>query len=407
MGELMRIMIASSTYAPAKNGQAVFTTNLAEALARRGHKVMVVVDSDHKQESHGLRNGVEVVELRSISLNIFHSAVHFSPFPGSEVRRLFKTFQPEIVHIQDHFPICRAAVHEAHKHGVKIVGSNHFIPENVAPYIPVLSKIEPVFNRVLWKWMLDVYKHVDVISAQSKAASSLIQQQGLKKPVVPISCGLDLQLFRPDPKVDQRMYRERYGIDLQKKAFLFLGRLDGEKRIDLLLRAIQQLSRDDIQMVIAGQGRAEKSLHSIAADIQGMHKVLFTGFIPAEDIPGVMNSVDVFVMPSEAELLSISTLEAMACGLPVLLADALALPELVRMGENGYLFKPGDVEDLLRYINLLADQPEQWKGMGLVSREIALSHSLDLTVQKFESLYSQLIAQGSMDRVKVGLRTHA
>jgi 1,2-diacylglycerol 3-alpha-glucosyltransferase len=400
-------MIASSTYAPAKNGQAVFTTNLAEGLARRGHKVMVVVDSYHNQESLSLNNSVEVAELRSISVNIFHSAVHFSAFPGAEVRRLIKTFQPEIVHIQDHFPVCRAAIHAARKHGVKIVGSNHFIPENAAPYIPLLSKVKPVFNWVLWKWMLDAYKHVDVISAQSKAAASLIQEQGLKKPILPISCGLDLQFFHPDPDVNRSEFRQRYGIDLQKKAFLFLGRIDGEKRIDLLLRSMQQLSRADIQMVIAGKGRAEASLHRLAAGLQSVHKVLFTGFVPAEDIPGLMNCVDVFVMPSEAELLSISTLEAMACGLPVLLADALALPELVRIGENGYIFKPGDVEDLVYLLNLLADHPQQWKAMGLASRELALSHSLDLTLQKFETLYSQLIAQGSMYRVKVGVRTQA
>jgi glycosyltransferase involved in cell wall biosynthesis len=385
-------MIASSTYAPAKNGQAVFTTNLAEGLARRGHEVMVIVDSHHKQESHTLCNGVEVVELGSISLNIFHSAVHFSPFPGSEIHRLFKTFTPEIVHIQDHYPSCRAAIHQARKHGVKIVGSNHFIPENLAPYVPVLSKIKPVFNWVLWKWMLDAYRHVDVICAQSKAATSLIQQQGLQKPILPISCGLDLQLYHPDPNVDRTKYRERYGIDLQKKTFLFLGRLDGEKRIDLLLRAMEQITRDDIEMVVAGRGRSEVSLRRMAADMQKKNTVQFTGFIPAEDIPGLMNSVDVFVMPSETELLSISTLEAMACGLPLILADALALPELVKSGENGYLFKPGDVADLVRNINMMVDHSEQWKAMGLASREIALPHSLDLTLQKFESLYSQLIS---------------
>ena len=218
----MRIMIASSTYAPAKNGQAVFTTNLAEGLARRGHQVMVVVDSYHKQESHTLVNGVEVVELASISLDIFHSAVHFSPFPGSEVRRLIKSFNPEIVHIQDHFPICRAAVHEARKQGIKIVGSNHFVPDNVAPYVPLLSKVKPVFNWVLWKWMLDVYKHVDVISAQSKAAARLIEQQGFRKPILPISCGLDLQKYYPNPNVDRTNYRERYGIDIHKKAFFLM-----------------------------------------------------------------------------------------------------------------------------------------------------------------------------------------
>lgn len=120
-------------------------------------------------------------------------------------------------------------------------------------------------------------------------------------------------------------------------------------------------------------------------------RVRFTGFIPNADVPGLMNSVDVFVMPSEAELLSISTLEAMACGRPVLLANALALPELVRDGENGYLFKPGDANDLSRLMALFADQPERWSEMGAVSRQIAQAHSLDETIHKFQSLYQKLI----------------
>jgi glycosyltransferase involved in cell wall biosynthesis len=179
-----------------------------------------------------LVNGVQVVELRSISLNAIHAGVYFSPFPGVEVKRILETFQPDIVHIQDHYPICRAVVNEARKHRIKIVGTNHFIPENLAPYFPGLSKIKPVFNWILWHWMLDVYKHVDVISAQSNAAVSMIKQQGLNLPILPISCGIDLYLFHPDPKVDRQMVRKRFGIDLHKKIFLFLGRIDGEKRID-------------------------------------------------------------------------------------------------------------------------------------------------------------------------------
>jgi glycosyltransferase involved in cell wall biosynthesis len=400
-------MIASSTYAPAMNGQAVFTTNLAEGLVYRGHKVLVILDSHQGNASHTFINGVEIHELHSISLSTFHAGVYFSPFPGSEIRHVLETLQPEIIHIQDHYPVCRSVVHHAVKRGIRIIGSNHFIPENLAPYIPGLSKIKPVFNWILWHWMLDVYKHVDVISAQSNAAVKLIQRQGLHMPILPISCGIDLHHFHIDPKVDRQMYRERFGIDPYKIIFLFLGRIDGEKRIDLLIRAMQQLPRDDVQLVIAGHGRVEKSLHRMAADMLIEQKVSFAGFIPAEDVPGLMNSVDVFVIPSEAELLSISTLEAMACGRPVLLTNALALPELVRHDENGYLFKPGDVKDLVCLMNVLADQPERWESMGKVSREITLSHNLDDTIQKFELVYAQLAAQGLVSEEKLGVRPPA
>ncbi len=403
----MRILIASSAYAPAMNGQAVFTANLAQGLAKRGHQVWVMIDSLRGPGSIQEINGVQVEELPSIAFNYFHAGVHFTPYPGPAVKRRIKTFQPEIVHIQDHYPVCTVAIHHARKLGIKTVGSNHFIPENLAPYVPLYPLIKPVINWAFWQWMLSVYRHADAVSAQSVAAARLIRQQGLKMPVLPISCGIDLEFLRPDPAFDRHMVRQRYGIDQERKIFLFLGRIDGEKRIELLVRAMQRLSRDDIQMVIAGKGRVEKSLNAMASDVIASGKVRFTGFIPPEDVPGLMNSIDVFVMPSDAELLSISTLEAMACARPVLLANALALPELLHEGENGYLFKSGDVADLVQHINLLADHPERWPSMGSVSREIAFAHSLDETVQKFELLYSQLITQGVVSEVKLGVRTPA
>jgi len=400
----MRIMIASSTYYPAMNGQAVFTTNLAEGLVKQGHTVMVVLDSRHAKAARTILNGVFVEELRSVSLNIFQAGVYFSPFPGREIGRLIDNFQPDIIHIQDHYPSCRAAVMAARKRGIKIVGSNHFVPENLAPYVPLLFLIKPVIFWFFWQWMLDVYKHATVITAQSKAAADIIKRTGLQKPVLPISCGIDLDRFHPNIQADRTLFRQRYGLDLNKKIFLFLGRIDGEKRVDLLVQAMKQLGRDDIQLAIAGRGRAESVIRRMVVNMDLAELVKFTGFIPFEDVPDLLNSIDVFVMPSEAELLSISTLEAMACGRPVLLANALALPELVRDGINGYLFKSGQVDDLVRLITLMADHPERWGEMGVVSREIASQHSLDDTIHKFESLYAGLISEVPVTEVKPRLK---
>ncbi len=401
----MRILIASSTYKPSMNGQAVFTTNLAEGLVQRGHEVMVLLDSHHVHASTTWVNGVRLEELKSISLTALHAGVYFSPFPRTAVRRLFDEFQPEIVHIQDHYPTCQVVVSQALKNNIKIVGSNHYIPDNVSPYIPAYATIRPLANRLLWRWMMNVYEHADVITAQSRAAGELIRQQGYELPVLPISCGIDLDIYHPDPLVDRQMYRKKYGIDPEKKIFLFLGRIDGEKRIDLLLHAIPLLKHKGVQVVIAGHGSIEKQLMQLATSIGLDGEVRFPGFIPAADVPGLMNSVDVFVMPSEAELLSISTLEAMACNRPVLLANALALPELVREGENGYLFRPGDKEDLAQHMDILLNEEERWTAMGHVSRQIAHAHSLEDTLDAFERLYEQLANQEPVTEVELELNT--
>ena len=388
----MRIFITGTTYYPALNGQAIFTVNLAEGLAQRGHQVYVAVPSEKVQAYHTERNGVQVEAVKSVSMKLWHQDAFFSPLPGKAVRNIFDTFRPEIVHIQDHYPLSRFIVGTARRRKIKLVATNHFMPENLASYVAWLAGIKPLYNWIGWSWMMEVYNQVDIATAQSKNAAELIRKHGLRVPVYPVSCGIDLRRFHPDPSIDRRACRERYGLDPDKKVFLFVGRVDGEKKLDVLLRAMSHIQSADVQLAIAGRGAALEGLQALAAELQLGERVRFTGFIPNEDLHVLLNSADIFVMPSEAELLSLATLEAMACGRPVLLANAVALPELVIEGVNGYLFRPGDPLDAAKYIDLLAGQPECWPKMGQASIAKAQFHGLDNAMRQYETLYESLLA---------------
>ncbi len=397
----MRILIASTTYYPALNGQAIFTTNLARELAKRGHEVQVLFPFDQTQQVR--QDGVHLRAVRSFSLTAVHGDSYVPWFPARTVREVFNKFDPEIVHIQDHYPLSRAVVLEAGKRGIKRLGTNHFMPENLAPYVPVISRIKPVYNWILWHWMLETYNRLNVATAQSRVAAELIRAQGLRIPVLSASCGIDLRRFHPDPQTDRQACRRRYGLDPDRILFLFVGRVDREKRVDVLLHAMQKLQRRDIQLVIAGKGTTSNELQALAKELGVEDRVRFTGFIPHEDLHVLLNSVDIFTMPSEAELLSIASLEAMACGRPVLLADAVALPDLVTPGVNGYLFKAGDASEAARYMNLLADQRQRWDEMGRASLEKARFHSLDNTVQRYEILYRALLADTPLAELQARL----
>jgi glycosyltransferase involved in cell wall biosynthesis len=383
----MRILIAGTTYFPALNGQAIFTTNLAEGLAGRGHAVVAIFPSTEGRAYSRRRNGVRLEGMRSIRLTLLHPDSFVPAYSRQALRHIIDDVQPEIVHIQDHYPLSRSIALEALRRGIKLVATNHFMPENLAPYLPGLSTIKPVYQRIMWSWMLEVYNRVEVVTAQSRVAAELVRAQGLRPPIFPVSCGIDLKRFYPNSSMDRLACRARYGLDPQRTIFLFVGRVDKEKRVDVLLRAIHLLQRDDIQLVVAGRGAALGEFQALAKSLKLGERVRFTGFIPNEDLPMLLNSIDIFTMPSEAELLSIASLEAMACARPVLLADAVALPELVTQGVNGYLFKPGDAQDAARYMRLLADQRDRWEQMGKASLERARAHSLELTIQRFESLY--------------------
>jgi glycosyltransferase involved in cell wall biosynthesis len=120
-------------------------------------------------------------------------------------------------------------------------------------------------------------------------------------------------------------------------------------------------------------------------------RVVFIGFVNPEDLPPLYNSADIFVMPSPEELQSIATLEAMACGKPVLAADARALPELVSSGVNGYLFRACDAEDEARRMDQLLNECANWARMGRASFERAQTHSLQNTIIHFEEHYGNIM----------------
>jgi 1,2-diacylglycerol 3-alpha-glucosyltransferase len=388
----MRILIAGTTYYPAVNGQAIFTINLAEGLARHGHEVLMITHSMREKPYKIIRNGVKIFGVSSISLTRWNPGAYLSLFPGEPVRRVFCSFKPDVVHIQDHYPISWSIANLGRKYAVPVAGTNHFMPENLAPYLHGVSWFKPGFNWVLWKWMLTLYNQLSVATAPSRTAAEILRRNGLHPPVYPISCGVDQQRFRPMPDIDRQAMRRRYGLDPNRSVLLFVGRVDGEKRIDLLLHAMGLIDREDIQLAIAGRGAAAGALKKLAQDLNLGERVRFTGYVPDVDLPGLLNSVDVFAMPSEAELLSIASLEALSCGKPILAANSQALPELVDHGSNGYLFNPGDARDAARVIQLIVSQKDRWPEMQAASLDKVRTHSLDYTLHRYEQVYELMLS---------------
>ncbi len=385
----MRILIAGCTYFPALNGQAVFMVHLAEGLAARGHEVTVLYPESRAASSR--RNGVQLEAVRSLELRRVRADAYFPYLFGQRVSDVFDRVRPEVVHINDHYPVSIAALSAARQRGISVIGTTHFVPANVEPYIPASRYLRPILDRILWYWMFRVYRHLDYVTAGSRAAVTMLEARRLRVPMRAISCGTDLKRFHPDPTIDRRAVRRAYNLDPDSKLFIYVGRNDREKRIDVLLRAVQALARADIQLAIAGEGAAHQSLQVLARHLHLGDRVQFLGRVPNEDLNALLNGSDAFALASEAELLSIASLEAMASGRPLVLANAGALPELVAPGVNGFLFKPGDPSDAARYMAQLADDPTLRERMGHASLERVQPHSLELTVQSYATLYGEVL----------------
>ncbi len=387
----MRILIATNTYAPAANGQATFTHNLANRLTQQGHRVAVVFPSQTCVENESLEGGVLAFGVKSVPLDFWHPDAFTTLWIDPAIERLFQRFRPQVVHIHDHYPLAWGVVQIARHRRLPMVGTNHFIPDNVTHYLPYANRLQPMFDWILWHWLLQVYNALNCVTVQSKTAAQALRSAGLHVPLIPVSCGIETGRFHLDTSVDQSACRRRFGLDPNKVTFLFVGRLDAEKRIDVLIRALAHMDRPDTAIAIAGRGTELANLQALTRHLNLEKQVHFLGYVTDDDLPQLLNSVDLFAMPSDAELLSIATLEAMACGRPVLAARARALPELVEEGVNGRLFRPRDVADAARAMTALVDDMAGWSQMGAISVVRSTSHAWSTVLKRYEWIYQSLL----------------
>jgi 1,2-diacylglycerol 3-alpha-glucosyltransferase len=386
----LRALIVSQTYKPAANGQAVFTTTLAEGLASAGHNVMAVVPSNDLRSHREDRNGVRIEYLPAVPVDKRVKVAYYAIMPGPKLAAIMDAFQPDVVHIQDHYPLCRTAHRLARRRSLPVVGTNHFMPANVIRFVTPFQTGRGLLTRFLWWTMLSLYRQLDAVTAPSRTAVRLLEQQHLDVPMFPISCGVDRARFAGRPDLDRDAVRRQYGISPSAAAFIFVGRLDEEKHIEVAIRALA-LTAPPSELVIVGQGHFEPRLRALVNSLGLEDRVVFTGYVANEALPGLLQASDVFMMPSEAELLSIATLEAMAAGRPILAAQAGALPELVEPGVNGYMFRAGRPEHAAARMTQLMHESHLWAEMGQASLARVAPHQVEATIQRYVRVYRRVL----------------
>lgn len=391
----MKILLGTDNFHPTVGGVANFTDALAKGLAKNGHHVTIIAPARKFKDTVSKHNGITIHGIRSVKIPkiIYPSGMRISLTINSlKVKKIIEEIKPDVIHIQDHFMIGDCAAKMGRKLRIPTVGTNHFMPENfIHHFYPAnFDFVEKPLSSLVWKHLINVYKQLDVITAQSKTAANLIKNLGLKNPIIPISCGVDLDRFNPNN--DGGHLKRRYKITDKKRVILFVGRLDKEKRVEVVIEAFAEvLSAHDAQLVIAGRGREKARLVKLTKQLGIDQTVIFTGLVPDKDLPTLYRMADIFAIASIAELQSIATMEAMASGLPVVAAKVMALPELVYDGKNGYLFDEGDSNIMAEGIIKILKDPALRKRLSENSLKIISKHNIANTIKSYQKLYQQLV----------------
>jgi 1,2-diacylglycerol 3-alpha-glucosyltransferase len=379
----LTILIAADTYPPHVNGAAQFGYRLAKGMTARGHDVHVLACRPDKGKSFTeFRAEGTVHRIRSHSVPTHeYFRITFPWEIKKEISLLFDRVKPDVVHIQSHYMIGEHVLYEAERRGVRIVATNHFMPENLNPFLPFPQWFKDIVGRISWKDMGKVMGKADVVTTPTPLAAKAMHQHAFLRKVLPLSNG-----------IDSAAYELRDGEVISRHphpTVLFAGRLAEEKHVNILIDAVAKTPAElNVHLEIVGGGEVRAALESQVARLGLESRVKFLGLASDAELREAYIKADLFCMPGTAELQSLVTLEAMSASTPVLLADAMALPHLVRDGENGYLFTPNDSDDLAAKITRVLQLPaEELATMGKASRCMVEPHSIQGTLQTFEDLY--------------------
>ena len=379
----LTILIGADTFSPHVNGAARFAERLAAGLVARGHEVHVEAPSANHSSGGTFIERVEGQPMTVHRIPAYRWAPHdwltFAlPWRSKHyARRVLDAVNPDVVHIQSHIVIGRGLAREARKRGIPIVATNHVMAENILDFTTLPPVLDKVFVKLAWADAKRTFDLTRAVTTPTRKAADFLESTIEIDGVIPISCGIDKANYDPDftPRDANRI--------------LSVGRLTNEKQIDVTLKAIAKLDPAlNVHFDVVGSGDQRHRLEQLAKDLGLASRVTFHGHTSDADLRALYSKASVFAIASIAELQSIATMEAMASALPVVAANAVALPHLVHDGENGYLFEPGNVDDLAaRLTDVLTAAPEERVRMQQASLDGVAIHDITRTLDTFEALY--------------------
>lgn len=378
----MRILIGADTFAPDVNGAASFTSRLAAGLVERGHEVHIEAPAFSRKHGRFVEQheGADLVVHRVYSWRWFpHDWLRFVlPWRSqAHAARILDEVKPDVVHIQSHIVIGRGLARQATMRGIRVIATNHFMPENLIQHTLLPKFLRKTAIRIAWNDAAKTYHLCEAITTPTRKGAEFLEAATDLRGVHAISCGINSSEYTPDFS------------DKKPNRILFVGRVTGEKHLDVLIKAVAKLDPAlEATLDIVGGGDLLNHLKKLANEVGIGDRTTFTGYVSDEELKAAYTNSTVFAIPSIAELQSIATMEAMSSGLPIVAANAMALPHLVHDGDNGYLFEPENVDDLAEKLTTVLTLPQdELTRMKKNSLRFIAPHDIQRTLTTFERLY--------------------
>jgi phosphatidylinositol alpha 1,6-mannosyltransferase len=380
----LRIALFSGNYNYVRDGANQALNRLVGYALRQGAQVRVYSPTVEKPAFEPTGDLISVPSVAIPNRPEYRIPLFLSP----AVRRDLKQFAPNLVHISSPDVVAHRAVSWARNRKLPVVASVHTRFETYFRYYN-LAFVEPLIEAMLRR----LYRRCDAIVAPSESMAQVLREQRMNYDVGIWSRGVDRDIFNPG--VRSNAWRQSFGIADDVPVIGFLGRLVMEKGLDVFSETMDQLRKRQIQhkVLVVGEGPAKDWFSARLPD------AIFAGFQKGPDLGRAVASMDMLFNPSITETFGNVTLEAMACGVPVVAARATGSESLVRDGITGRLVTPGAISDFADALAAYCTDTDLRHTTGAAADQASLAFSWDTINQALIDTYVRVLetrtAQGA------------
>jgi phosphatidylinositol alpha 1,6-mannosyltransferase len=374
----LRVALFSGNYNYVRDGANQALNRLVGYLLRQGVKVRVyspIVD-EPAFPAVGDLVGIPAIPIPGRAEYRLPIAI------PAKVRRDLADFDPNVVHVSSPDIVGHRAVTWARKRKIAAVASVHTRFETYLAFYH-LEWLEPDVRAILRRF----YHRCEVVMAPAESTAAILRAQRMNRDIAIWTRGIDRKQFNPQRR--DMDWRRRQGIGDDELVIAFLGRVVMEKGLDVFADAIHAFAERGFRhrVMVIGEGPARPWFEQQVPD------AVFTGQLTGNDLARALASADVLFNPSITEAFGNVTLEAMACALPVLAAEASGTTSIVRHGVTGTIVEADDVDQFAEALATYAADPDLRRRHGEGGLEVARTMDWDTINSAVLRIYMHAIVK--------------
>ncbi|WP_234572794.1 glycosyltransferase family 4 protein [Rhodohalobacter sp. 614A] len=372
----MRVAIFTGNYNHIRDGVSLTLNRLVDYLQQNGVEVLIFGPTIPKPAFNHIGTLIAVPSVKMPGRPEYRFT---TGFPQKAQKKL-EAFNPDLVHLATPDILGIKALRWAEKKEVPVVSSYHTHFSSYLKYYK-LSVLEPT----LWKFLAWFYGKCREVYVPSKSMAEILVEKDITAELKLWERGINSELFNPQKRDMQ--WRREHGFDDGDIIVTFVSRLVWEKNLRLFADVVNRLKKKykKVKAMVVGDGPAQDGMMEL------LPKALFTGFLKGEDLAKAYASSDIFFFPSDTETFGNVTLEAMASGLPAVVANATGSKSLVDHGENGFRAPVERSDKFFTLIEKLIVDPELRKRMANASLEKSKKYSWDSINGKLLGYYKEVL----------------